>query len=370
MILHRQPRVALGARNFFLLLSLVIASFAVRAAAGGFDQAIDRLQPRVVKLYGLGAGVQAGYGSGVVVSEDGLILTVSSLLIDAKVISVVTPEGVHYTAEIVRRDEKLQLALLRMTKQKSDQNETWPADSPSFDPVAGLFPFFDLACESVASSAQSSSLQPGDWIIAAGNAFKVADGPEPVSIAHGVFSARTRLDARRRVNDFPYTGEVLIIDGITSNPGAPGSAVVNIKGEFVGMIGRLVISNQTHTHLNYAIPRSVLCNFFLQAQGEDGTNDSTRSRESHEDRIDLGIKISKTGYRTVLPYVERVKRKSLADLAGVRKDDLILSINGRNVPDVAAYKAGLNRLDPGEPIEIVIRRGRVIKTIFIETKGP
>ncbi|MEK7732280.1 MAG: hypothetical protein AAB363_10530, partial [Planctomycetota bacterium] len=60
----------------YLLIASLVASIAARD--GGFDRAIDSALPRVVKLYGLGVGAQAGYGTGIVVSSDGLVLTVLS----------------------------------------------------------------------------------------------------------------------------------------------------------------------------------------------------------------------------------------------------------------------------------------------------
>lgn len=331
---------------------------------GAFDRAIEAVVPRVVKLYGLRAGAQVGYGTGVIVSEDGLVMTVSSLLIDARNIRAVTSDGTLYGADVVHRDHGRQLALLRL------KPSTGPDASGETSQV-GLFPFYDLA--------EDVRLIPGDWVLAAGNAFKVADGAEPVSIAHGVFSARTRLDARRRLRDFPYHGDVLVVDAITSNPGAPGSALVNIDGALVGMVGRVVVSNLTHTNFNYAVPRDILYEYFLEATGaaRDVTNPagqpSRRGSEStatSRDRVDLGIRLSQIGYRRVLPFVERVRSGSPAQKAGLRKDDLILSVNGRSVPDVAAYEDRLRMLAPDEPVELVINRGRTILQIHIEPGQP
>ena len=102
------------------------------------------------------------------------------------------------------------------------------------DAEVGPFPFFDIACRRPGDALPAADgavdcdalLQPADWVLAAGNPFKVAEGAEPVSISHGVFSTRTRLDAKRRVREFPYHGDVLVIDAATSNPGSPGSALV------------------------------------------------------------------------------------------------------------------------------------------------
>lgn len=323
------------------------------ALGGGFDRAIEAASERVVKLYGLGAGQQKGYGTGVIVSEDGLVLTVFSLLIDAQRLRAVTADGTRYDVDVVHRDSPRQLALLKL---KSSQDQASIGEDASH---RLSFAFFDLS--------QETRLEPGDWIVAAGNPFKVANGAEPVSIMHGVFSTRTRLDARRRLKDFPFHGEVLVIDAITSNPGAPGSAVVNLEGRLVGMIGRVVVSNRTHTHFNYAMPRDVLHDFIVAA-----TNPS-KDTESEPDLTgvavvkawDPGIRVSRTGYVKVLPFVERVRRDSAAERCGVRKDDLILSVNGKRVPDVDAYDRVIRSLGSDKSIELLVRRGRAIRTIRV-----
>jgi len=333
-------------------------SVARAAGGGGFDRAVESALPRVVKLYGLGVGAQAGYGTGVVVSSDGLVLTVLSLLIDARRVRAVTADGTLYEAEVVHRDNARQLALLRIKSPDQDSKAVTKRDS-----VHG-FAYFDLKCDPAAK--QDEPLHPGDWVLAAGNPFKVADGAEPASVVHGVFSARTRLDARRQVKEFPYRGDVLVIDAITSNPGAPGSAVVDIDGRFVGMIGREVVSNLTHTHFNYAMPRDVLCEFLNEATGVTPRDALAGAADSSEPAVDPGIRLMRTGYRDIPPMVERVRRGSAAERAGVRQDDLILSLNGKNIANPEEYDERLRAIAAGEGIDLVIRRGRNIVTIRVE----
>jgi serine protease Do len=344
------------------------------ARAEGFRIAIESALPRVVKLYGLGVGTQAGYGSGVLVSPDGLVLTVFSLLIDAEHIRAVTHDGTTYEADVVHRDAQRQLALLQLKARPlvaAGSAEAVASPATTFDP----FPYFTVSCEVPLDSPFGGcpGLQVGDWVVAAGNPFKVADGAEPVSIAHGIFSARTRLDARRKVKDFPYRGDVLVIDAITSNPGAPGSVLVDIEGRFVGMIGRVVVSNRTHTHFNYAIPRDVLAEFMREAADPEvaaKTKSVRRAQDDESAAVDVGLRISRTGYKDLPPFVERVRRGSRAEKAGVLKDDLILSINNANVADVREFDERWRTLEPGEPIDLVIRRDRRIMNVRLEAPTP
>jgi len=339
--------------------------FTAQVAAGsGFETAIEAALPRVVKLYGVGVGPQAGYGSAVLISEDGLLVTVFSLLIDAKRLRAVTFDGSTYDVEVVARDAHRQLALLRLTAGEEQTSSLGP------------FPFFDIRCGGAQDGGSPAArcedlLRPGEWVLAAGNSFKVADGAEPVSLTHGVFSTRTRLDARRRVKDFPYRGDVLVIDAITSNPGAPGGAVVNLRGEFVGLIGREVVSNLTHTHFNFAMPRDVVDQFVTESLRPADLNDPSLARLDvliADQKIDPGIRLTRTGYKRLPPMVERVQWGSPAELAGVRKDDVILSVNGRSVPDVETYDERMTRISPNDAIDLVVQRGNRIVSLRVTPK--
>ncbi|RME37112.1 MAG: serine protease, partial [Planctomycetota bacterium] len=126
------------------------------ARANGLERAIQRVLPRVVKLYGAGTGLEAGFGSGILVSADGLVLTVYSLLIEGHNVRAIDAKGRSYAVRIVSVDPDRQLALLRLRVPEGDPSPT--------------FPYFDLRGD--------VPLQPGDWVLAAGNAFKVAHGSE------------------------------------------------------------------------------------------------------------------------------------------------------------------------------------------------
>ena len=80
--------------------------------------------------------------------------------------------------------------------------------------------------------------------------------------------------------------------------------------------------------------------------------------------------MSRTGYKKVLPFVDRVRRDSPAKRAGLRADDLILSVNGQSVSHADAYEKRVGRIPVGSPINLVVRRGRRVLSIRIETETP
>src|SRR5262249_39665648 len=160
---------------------------------------------------------EAAYATGLVVSGDGKILTSLGVYLGGERIRVVLPDGALHFAQVERRSDAWQLALLKID-----------AKTPNF---------FELPAK--------STVERRDWLVAASNAFRVADGSEPLSATLGVVSLRTPLELKRGVQNVTYSGDVLVIDCITSNAGAPGGAVVTADGELAGMVGRLVEDKST-----------------------------------------------------------------------------------------------------------------------------
>lgn len=307
---------------------------------GPLEDALTAAQQRVVKLYGAGVGRIRGYGSGVIVSPDGRIVTVLSSLLETEAPRVVLPDGRRFTAVIAARDTRRQLALLKID--------------------AADLPFFPLG--------QSTHLEPGDWLIAAANPFKVADGAEPVSVSLGVFAGRAALDARRRAQDFPYDGPVLLTDAIVSTPGSAGGALVDASGRLVGLIGKEVESRRTNTWVNYALPVEELA-AFVAAADDPNRQPPVPGPAAAAASVDLGIRLFDLGGSVRPAYVERVRPDSPGARAGVQADDLIVSLNGQPIATCGDYSARLAELRPAQPVELILKRGQQLLTVTVEPEG-
>lgn len=304
------------------------------------------VQARVVKLVGAQVGRSAGYGSGIMVSSNGLILTIDSGLLDGASARAVLADGTVRAVEIVSADRQRQLALVRL---RAPEGAAVPAD----------YPYFALD--------DAPTVSPGERVLAAGNPFKVAAGAEPVSVAMGVYCGTTRLDASRGTQDVPYRGEVLLIDAITSTPGFAGGALVNAEGRLLGLIGRSVEARTTFTNLNYAVPREVLRSFVAAAL-EGGTGPATETTPPPAP-VYHGIKFFELGYRTNPVYVERIRRGSPAARAGLRKDDLIIGANNAQITSLAAMEQVLEACRPGDTLDLTVLRGNDVKRISIELEA-
>jgi len=173
------------------------------------------------------------------------------------------------------------------------------------------------------------------------------------------------LDTRRRAADFDVRCPIMLIDAITANPGSPGGALVTVEGRLAGMIGKVLESESTHTRLNYAIPNDVLADFVA---GRPTVAEADRTdAEPTGGPVELGIRIFKLSGRRAPAYVDRVVRGSPADQAGLRKDDLVLTINDAWVRSVADFEDEMDKLRAGPDVHIVVKRGQTIVDIIIPT---
>jgi serine protease Do len=297
------------------------------------DQAISDSQPKMVKVFGASAGKVEGFATGIIVSKDGMILSSQGVFLDGRQVKVVLADGVEHFATILKRDRETQLSLLKIQ-----------ADTPSF---------FKLSEESIGKK--------GDWVIALSNAFKVADKDEPVSAMLGVISLRTTIEARLTKRDVAYRGELVLIDAITSNPGASGGAVVTPHGELVGIVGKIINSSETNTRLNYAVPNSVLYKFLAgKASVPSKSQPATEQQE-----VEFGVILFKLGGRNNPAYVDRIVRGSPAAKAKLKSDDMIVSIAGKKIGNLKDYAESLKSLRPEEEVLMMVKRGVEIVRVRI-----
>jgi serine protease Do len=286
--------------------------------------AIEYAQARMVKVFGAGAGRVNSYASGIVVSADGHILTMQGVFLDGDQVRVALPDGELVTASTLRRDRQYQLALLKIDR-----------------PTPEYFPLSDQPVG-----------KKGDWVVALSNAFMVAEREEPMSATLGVISLPTSIEARINQALVAYRGELILIDAITSNPGAGGGAVVSVDQQLVGMIGKVISSSETNTRLNYAVPSHVLRRF-LAGEPLDTAPEPATSTEP----ATLGLELFKLGGHSGPAYIDRLVPGGPAEAAGLKPDDLIVSVGGEKVGSIREFERLVPKLQVGKEIVLVVKRG-------------
>lgn len=346
----------------------------VSRAADPFDKVCDDVNQKMVKIFGAGGFTRLNnFGTGIIISKEGHILTVANQLLDTSDLVVHLYDGRRMKAEVMVIEQELDAAILRIRPEGKKPEEPTGLD----------LPFFDFA-----EAAKRPAASPGDWALAFTNEYEIALRDEPLSAMRGVIAARTKLSGRVGVFDFPYNGDVYVVDQITNNPGAPGGALTTRDGKLLGVVGREIKNTQTETNLNYAIPVNASITVTYRIKEKDKEEDKTVTI-SFPDFVARGMKgeyksikrdpsvVKGEGGWTGLvfvpnilsrtpAYVEAVIPDSPAAKAGFKPDDLISFVDGEPIASISAFQEYLRlHTRPGTALRIDVRRGESLQTLQI-----
>jgi serine protease Do len=311
------------------------------------ESTIDRILPRMVKIYGAG-GIRNlyAYSTGFTVSPDGHIVTIWNHVLDTDHISVVLHDGRRFSAVVVSAEPQLNLALLKL------------------DIEGRRLPYIDLDT--------AIDVRPGTRAFAFSNMFKVATGDEPVSVMHSSIAARTKLSTRRGAFEVPYDGDLYVLDAATNNSGAGGGLVTNLQGMPVGMIGRELRNSESNTWVNYAIPLTKIGPVVEEMlSGEYKSNIKSGTDKSNPRRYrprDFGFLMVPDVVQRTPAYVESVLTKSAAAGVGIRPDDLILFVNDDLIQSCRVLNDRLGRLEAGDTVKLILRRGDELVSVELIAK--
>ncbi|MCA9180461.1 MAG: PDZ domain-containing protein, partial [Planctomycetales bacterium] len=294
-----------------------------------------------VKLYGAGgvANLDA-YQSGFFISAEGHVLTSWSTVLDVDTVFAVTSDGGRYESKVLGIDPNLEIAVLATGQATSH--------------------FFDLQ--------QAVDPPVGSRVLAFSNLYGIATGSEMSSVQKGVIMARTELNARRGSFASVYQGPVFIIDAMTNNPGAAGGALTTFDGRLVGMLGKEMRDASSNTWLNYAIPISLMkesIERLLSGKSIQRAAIARRTVDRPTSLKYLGIVLVPNVLAKTPAFVDQVQPASLAAIAGLRNDDLILFINSRRVSSQAALLEELTTIDRADKVTLLVQRDNQLQEIVL-----
>jgi serine protease Do len=341
-----------------LALTLVLIPGAGRAD-DSLAAVADEVNPKLVKLFGSGGfkGLPS-YGTGIVISQDGYILTINSHILDTRDLRVHMYDGTRYHAKVIAQEPELDVALVKIDKKV--ELDAW----------------FD-----VAAAAKKPIVEPGTGLVAFSNQFQIATRDEPMSIQRGVVASYSKLYGRLGVFEATYRGNVYVIDAITNNPGAGGGVITTRKGEPIGMIGRELRNELTNTWINYAIP----FNASVEVTDKDGKKqtvtvmDLVTKKENYKplppmkkesNNIYTGIVLVPNVVDRTPPYIEEVEPGSPAATSKLQPDDLIVYVDGLPVPDINTLHQVLATYAPNSEVKLEVQRGDKLTTVPMKLAAP
>jgi serine protease Do/serine protease DegQ len=259
-------------------------------------------------------------GSGVVVDEkNGYIVTNAHVVENAKEITVTTEDGHNYTAKVVGSDPGTDVAVLKLNEK---------------DAKLPAIPLGD-----------SGKAEVGDFVVAIGNPFGLEH-----TVTSGIISAMGRAPG------FTQDGyEDFIQTDASINPGNSGGALVNLKGELLGINSAILSRSGGNIGIGFAVPvnmvKNVMGELIQFGEVKRGLLGVVTQTLTPGDQEAVGVPSNTQG-----ALVTQVQKGSAAEKAGIKINDVITSVNGHNVKSGPELRNSIGLLRVGDKVEIGLLR--------------
>lgn len=307
-----------------------------------FKDAADLVRPTVVHIHNssgdpyekLFGGESSG--SGVIVSEDGYIVTNNHVISGAQEVTVTLNNKRTYGAKIIGTDKTTDLAVIKI-KEKDLKDIKLPT----------------------LKFGNSDQVFVGEWVLAVGNPFNLTS-----TVTAGIVSAKGRnidiLDGAYDIESFIQTDAVV-------NPGNSGGALVNTDGELVGINTAIITRSGRYEGYSFAVPANLvkkvmkdLIEFGEVQRGFLGiTIDNISDKIAKENNLE-----SMDGV-----YIKGVGKKSAAEEAGLEEGDVILKVNGIEVKSSPELQEQVGLFRPGEKVAVIFLRAGDLKSTDVTLKN-
>jgi Do/DeqQ family serine protease len=259
-----------------------------------------------------------GFGSGVIISENGYIITNNHVIENAQNIKVILNDKREFEAKLIGTDPSTDIALLKVD-----------ADGLQF-----------------LTYGDSNALQLGEWVLAVGNPFNLTS-----TVTAGIVSS---LGRNLRINEDQYSIESFIQTDAAVNPGNSGGALVNQQGNLVGINTAIASRTGSYTGYSFAVPVTIVKKVVedLKKYGEVqrallgvniGDVNADIAKELKLDRVE-GV------------VVGGVPENGAAKEAGIKEKDVIVQVDGFPIKTTAALQEKVSQYRPGDKVDVVVIR--------------
>ena len=272
-----------------------------------------------------------GSGSGVIISSDGYIITNNHVIKGARKLDVTLNNKESYQAEVIGVDESTDIALLKI--QKDD------------------LPYMTFG--------DSDHLSVGEWVLAVGNPFNLTS-----TVTAGIVSAKARdiniMNNNKRIESFIQTDAAV-------NPGNSGGALVNTRGNLIGI--NTAISSQTGSYIGYsfAVPSNI-AKKVIEDILEFGNVQRAYLGINYEELN--SAKATEFGVEsTEGVLITRILDQGAAQEAGLLTNDIIVKMDNVKIANFSDLQGYLGSKRPGDQVEVMILRNESVKTLSLKLKN-
>jgi len=361
-----RPRTLKGLVLYFGAFALLVSSFTstatqARAAPGSFADLAEKLVPAVVNI-STTQTVSAGetgpqtpfppgspfeeffkdfferqrpegrrplrratsLGSGFIIDPEGIVVTNNHVIDEADEITVILQDGTRLPAEVVGRDVKIDIAVLKIEPKEPLTAIVW---------------------------GDSEAARVGDWVLAIGNPFGLGG-----TVTAGIISAR-----KRDINAGPY--DAFIQTDAAINRGNSGGPLFNMNGEVIGINTAIISPSGGSAGIGFAVPTTLAKRSIDQIR-----------KFGHTRRGWLGVNIQKVtdelaeGLGLDKPkgaLVAGVRENSPAEAAGIQPGDVIVSFDGKDVPEMRALPLIVAETEVGAKVKVEVWRKGQLRTLEV-----
>ena len=277
-------------------------------------------------------------GSGVIISPDGYIVTNNHVVNGADELTVTLNDNREFSARIIGTDPNTDLALIKVNGKNLP-----------------TLPIGD-----------SDNLKVGEWVLAVGNPYNLSS-----TVTAGIVSAKARSMGGEGTNG-PQISSFIQTDAAI-NPGNSGGALVNVKGELVGINAMLYSQTGSYSGYGFAIPTTIMNKVVddlkqygtvqravLGIKGGDVLNYINAQKEDNK-TVDLGTNDG--------VYVAEVVEGSSASAAGIVKGDVIVEADGKKITKIAELQELLSKKRPGEQVTLTYFHNKAKKSKTVTLKN-
>lgn len=265
--------------------------------------------------------VPSGLGSGVIISEDGYIVTNNHVVDNADKLEVLLNDNSTYEARVIGTDEATDLALIKID-------------------ASGLSPI---------TFGDSEAVKIGEWVLAVGNPFGFNS-----TVTAGIVSAKARSLSQNShrgsmgIESFIQTDAAL-------NPGNSGGALVNLKGELIGINSAIYSNTGSYSGFSFAIPTTIVKKVITDIRQYGTVQRAVLGCTIAELDANVAKEKNITATKTGL-IVASVNDRTTAMELGLQPDDVITAINGVEVTNRPQLVEQLNKFRPGDNISVTYVR--------------
>lgn len=276
---------------------------------------------------------QEGFGSGVIISEDGYIITNNHVIDKANQIEVTLNNKESYSAKLVGRDPSTDIALLKI-------------EGSAFQSI----PFGD-----------SDQIKVGEWVLAVGNPFNLTS-----TVTAGIVSAKGR-NINILASAGPLRIESFIQTDAAVNPGNSGGALVNTAGELVGINTAIASETGNYAGYSFAVPISIASKVVTDLKQFGSVQRAILGVTI----VDITAALHKDRSLATLNgiYVAEVAERGSASEGGMKAGDIITGINNVATKSVAELQEQVSRYRPGDMIQIEVLRGQTKHSLSVTLKN-